>query len=162
MPPPRYNRQLRHGQSGAGQASPPPAARNGRTAPRQLALEYNDRYQDSLAWQAVLDECNRVVELVGFKQVVFDLNTTRTTLSNALCERDRHYMKGEWLTYLVRRDNTTRLAAALIDPAGCDPVKRRQLTDREKLERLSGVVDKLPEAVRLALYEEAYGVGVKP
>lgn len=116
--------------------------------PEQLALHYSPAWQVSEAWPRVLEEVRRVVTALGLKQAAYDLDTTPSYLAHALAERDRKYLRGEWLAYFVARDTTTGLLGALADLAGCDVKKREPLTPTEKLARLEGALAELGPELR--------------
>jgi len=125
----------------------------------QIELRYDDRWQRSERWPAVLDAIAGIVVRLGLKQVAGDLDVGPSVLSNALRERDRHALRMEWLPHLLAHDHDGALSRALM---ACtdrwDVTPRVELTPAQENARLRGAIDALPEAVRDALYS---GAGVR-
>jgi hypothetical protein len=121
----------------------------------QLTLTYNDQFQDQQAWAVVSAEIERVLAHVGRKEFCYSMETTESRLSNALAGRDRYPFHAQWLVYLIRKDPTTGLIAALAGPARCDVERRQPLTDAQKLARYESAIDRLPESLREAIKRDA-------
>lgn len=131
----------------------------------QLPLRYDARWTNSAAWDEVLNECRRIVALVGLKEAAYDLDTTPSQLSKALNERndedkaERKYMRGEWLLYFVSRAPDLRLLTLISKVGGCEPTRIAALTPEQENARLRAQIEKMPPAFQAAFYAEA---GVKP
>lgn len=114
----------------------------------QLSLQYSPTWRASEAWPKVLAEVQRVLTEVTLKQAAYDLDTTPSYLSNAIGERDRHYLRAEHLLYFVIRDSSTGLVQAIADLAKCDVTRRRELTDAEKVQRYEQALAELGPEIR--------------
>lgn len=123
----------------------------------QLALRYDDRFARSEAWAGILTEIVRIVGIVGLKQAAFDLDAQPSQLAHALAERDRHYLRAEWLPYFLGKAPDAALARALAACSGLEVAPRRELTPAEKLDRIVRVLEQSGPA-GAAILEEA-GVG---
>lgn len=137
-------------------------AAEARVVPEQLGLRYDDRWQRQQEWQQILEELRAIVTALGLKQVAFDLDVQPSQLSHALAERERHRVAAEWLPYFLSKAKNDRLARLLAGIAGYEVQPRRELTDREKVERFEAALAKLPDGIRRALMEDAFGPGAKP
>jgi hypothetical protein len=111
--------------------------------PEQLALHYMPAWRASDAWPRVLEEVMRVVAIVTLKEAAHDLDTSPSYLANALAQRDRHYLRPEWLLYFVLKDPTTRLLEAIAGVASCDVKRREPISDAERGRRLDSALDTL-------------------
>lgn len=116
--------------------------------PEQLTIRYPGAWSAQEAHPLVMEEIRRVANAVGLKQVAFDLDTTPSYLSNALAERERHYLRVEWVLYFISRDPTTKLLEAIADVARCDVVRRRELTPAEELDRIKTALSELGPELR--------------
>lgn len=96
----------------------------------QLPLRYDARWLNSEAWALVLIEAQRVLGDVGLKQAAYDLDVPPSMLAHAIAERDRHYLRGEWLLYFVAKDaEDGRLADAIAKAGGRETKPIGVLTD---------------------------------
>lgn len=119
----------------------------------QLALRYDDRYVRGASWGGILDEINRIVGIVGLKQAAYDLDAQPSQLAHALAERDRHYIRAEWLPYFLAKAPDAALAEALAACSGLDVAPRRELTPAEKLDRVVRVLEQSGPAGAAVLAE---------
>ena len=121
----------------------------------QLSLAYDDRWRHPGEWARVMTEAKRVVDDIGLKQAAFDLDIQPSLLSHAVAERERHYLRAEWLIYLVRKDESGKLLAALADVGGWELSRRIELTSDQRLDRLESALRRLPDGVIDAIYRDA-------
>ena len=111
----------------------------------QLELRYDPKYQASEHWHELLDELRAIVSAVGLKQVAYDLDRPPSELAHALAERDRHYLRAEWLPYLVTHAPSDRVVALIASWRGLEVQPRKTLTPEERLRRLEGALETMPE-----------------
>ncbi len=121
----------------------------------QLALRYSPAWRASDAWPRVLEEIRRVVSVITLKEAAHDLDTQPSYLANALAERDRHYLRAEWLLYFVVKDPTTKLLGTIADLATCDVKRREPLTAVERLSRLESAVSDLGPEIEALVRRKA-------
>lgn len=133
-----------------------------RTA-QQLSLlspdgqEVTDPYYEAV-WQRLLSLLNDVVTVVGVKVAAADLDTSPSVLKHALAARDRHYIKAEWLPYLIAKAPSDEIVELLASVRGLVVGEKRELTADEKLARLESAIEKhFSRAVREAIEKDAYG-----
>lgn len=117
----------------------------------QLGLRYDPSYLLGEQWLVVRDAFAGIVDDVGLKTAAYELDVQPSALANAIAERDRHYIRGEWLVWAVARARTPELAKALVAPGRLDVQPRHDLTDAEKLERYESLVSELGPTVAAAL-----------
>jgi hypothetical protein len=88
--------------------------------------------------ERLLDLEREAVSEIGIKQVCFDLDISPSQLAHALAGRDYHYVRAEWLPYLVAKARIAgpKIAKFFCSLCALDAVPRRELTAEEKLERL--------------------------
>lgn len=113
--------------------------------PEQLGLRYNDGYRFDEVWAELLDELRVIVATIGLKQVAYDLDVQPSALSHALAERDRHYVRADWLPYLVAKAPGDHVVELLASLRGLEVQPVRELTPAEKLERIEKVLDANPD-----------------
>jgi hypothetical protein len=92
--------------------------------------------------------------MVGLKQVAFDIDINPSALNHAIAERDRHYLRGEWLLYFVAKAPDSTLADLLVRPGNRETKPIAKLTPEQELTRLKSALDKNP-AIARAIYDEA-------
>lgn len=68
----------------------------------QLALTYGAAHVGADVWQAELGWLRRVVDVLGHKHVAGELDIAPSTLTDALLERERKSIKGEWIAKLLQ------------------------------------------------------------
>jgi hypothetical protein len=111
----------------------------------QLGLRYDARWQSRELWEELLDELRAIVAAVGLKQVAYDLDQPPSVLAHALAERDRHYLRAEWLPYLVMQSPGTRVVELIARWRGLEVKAPAVMTPEEKLRRIEAALDALPE-----------------
>lgn len=111
-----------------------------RNMAEQLALSYGVRHATSEQWQALLAALESVVQALGPKQVAFDLDVAPSALAHALKERDRHYVRAEWLPYLVTHAPNDAVVALIASWRGLVVEARPVLTPEQKLARLEAAL----------------------
>jgi len=93
---------------------------------RQPSLPYQPSYVGRIAWLAMLEALRAAVAHLGAKEVLFELNITKSVLSEAINEREERKegdkrWANEWthvvLAMLEQRHNDTcdQLARAILD-----------------------------------------------
>lgn len=122
-----------------------------------------DRKEDaSRLRRAALRAAGEVVDAVGPKVVAAELDMGSSQLRDSLAERERHHLTLEEFFIVLACDDTGRILAALCEATGYEaPIRKRQLDDTEKLERLIRSVSKAGPAGQ-ALLDDAFGHGAKP
>lgn len=68
----------------------------------QLPMTYGSVAAGSEDWDAQLKWLRRVVDVLGHKHIAGELDIAPSTLTDALLERERKAMKGEWIAKIVR------------------------------------------------------------
>lgn len=102
----------------------------------QQALPLPAEYRARCVWAEMLERCRAVADVIGRKEVAFDLDTPRTRLDHALFERDRHHLRGMELVYLVLRGDAPTILEPLHAELGLVLAPQQPLTTAEKLARL--------------------------
>lgn len=67
----------------------------------QLDLNYDASHVGSMAWQSLLEAFRQAVGHLGQKEVCFKLDVAKSTLSEALNERNDKRVAGEWITKVL-------------------------------------------------------------
>lgn len=125
-------------------------------APDQLALRYDGATLSEAAWQELLAVLREVVDDVSLKEASYALGVSAPLLAHALAERDRHYMRGEWIIGLVALDKQGRIARVFADAAGKDLIDKKPLEPAEELARIKAAMERcLGPELRAALLNEA-------
>lgn len=81
-----------------------------------------------------------VVDSIGPKEVAYDLDIAPSSLQHALEGRERHYVRIDWLPYLVRRAKTDEAVEFLAALRGLDVVERPTQTPEQELRALREAV----------------------
>jgi hypothetical protein len=97
-------------------------------------------YRASVVWSAMLERCRAVADVIGRKEVAYDLDTQRTRLDHALFERDRHHLRGLELVYLVLRGDAPQILEPLHSELALVVAPQQPLTTAEKLSRLERAI----------------------
>jgi hypothetical protein len=106
----------------------------------RLAVPDVDRQE---LWDEILRCCNDVTAVRGLKVVAADLDTSPSTLKHCMAERDRHYLRAEWLIYFVQYDHGHRILRLLARIHALDVAPQHVLTPEEKVERLEARLRRL-------------------
>lgn len=123
----------------------------------QLNLPYSGKSEAREAWELILAEIRNVVDRMTLKEAAFLLDVKPSYLAHALSERDRHYIRAEWLLPLLMRSKDLGLARALVGPAGLDVEAKPELSAEEKLERLERTLSEtLGPDIRRSIYDKAW------
>lgn len=123
----------------------------------QLDLSFDERTPGERRWQELLAELRRTVAMVGLKEAAFACNAKPDRLSHALAERDRHYLRAEWVQPILMLSPDLGLAKTLVRPAGLDVEHKEELSAEEKLERLEFVLESsLGPDMRRSIYDKAW------
>ena len=126
----------------------------------QLDLPYNGQTAEQRWWRLVLSEVRRVVDSIGLKEAAFACDVKPSYLAHALSERDRHYLRLEWLLPLLAKTEDLGLARALLDPVGLDVSRQLQLSPEEKLARLEqALAETLGPDIRKSIFDKAWRQG---
>lgn len=111
---------------------------------------------DRAIWRRFLATLNETVAIVGVKRAAADLDTSPSQLKHALAERDRHYVKAEWIPYLVRQAPSHAGVQVLADVRHLEVVPRKPLTPEEELRNLKHTLrEKLSAEIADALIDKA-------
>lgn len=121
----------------------------------QLELPTPAEFRAQVVWRDMLERCRAVADVIGRKEVAYDLNTPRTRLDHALFERDRHHLRGMELVYLVLRGDAPQILEPLHAELGLVLAPQQPLTTTEKLARLERQVAALGP-IGQQLLSEAY------
>jgi hypothetical protein len=125
----------------------------------QLAIHWAPSDRDKQAWHDVLAVLADVVARVSLKEAAFRLDVEPSALANALRERDRHYIRAEWLMPLLELAASVglahELASALVKPARLVVVAAQPLTPDQKLARLEAAIARLGPGVEKLIKSEA-------
>jgi len=113
--------------------------------PEQLGLRYDARYQSRELWDVLLSELRTIVDALGLKQVAYDLDVQPSVLAHALAERDRHYVRADWLPYLLEHAPSDRVVSLIAGWRGLEVKPRLVLTPEEKLRRIESALEAMPE-----------------
>jgi hypothetical protein len=68
----------------------------------QLALTYAPAHAGADDWQEMLAWIRRAVDVVGHKEVAYQLDVQPSQLTDALNERERKDVKAKWIPVLLR------------------------------------------------------------
>lgn len=115
----------------------------------QLAIEYSGDYAAEDGWRSVRRAFAEVVEAMTAKAVCDRLDISPSQLSDALAERDRKRVAGEWIVRLIvlaPERHAMHLLRALADLRDCDAVKRVP-DPAEELRRYRETVARLAPAI---------------
>jgi hypothetical protein len=125
----------------------------------QLALTWSAPDRDRMAWGVVLDVIQQVVVRASLKEVSYRLGVEPSALANAIKERDRHYVRAEWLAPLMEiaaaNGLAVELACALVAPAKLVVVPAQPLTSEQRLARLEAAIARLGPGVEKLIKSEA-------
>jgi hypothetical protein len=123
----------------------------------QLGIAYDPQWQASSAWRDLVVEFRRTVDGVGLKEAAYQLDTSPSQLAHALAERDRHYIRGSWMPYLIQVAPDNRSTDILCRLRGLTVTPAAELTPEQKLERLTRALGEcLGDDLRQAIYERAW------
>jgi hypothetical protein len=134
--------------------------------PDQLPLDYGAGYETAEDWETFRALLTGAIDAMGRKAVAYDLGLNVADLSNALAGRDRHPVKAEWLTHVLRhapKPNRAALAGFLAGLADHEARPVERLTPEEKVRRLETEIARRysgPEMERFL--SSAYGTGPNP
>lgn len=124
----------------------------------QLSLGYSPQWRCQESWQHLLVECRKAVDFVSLKQAAYDLDTSPSRLAHSLAERDRHYLRAEWVPYLIMQAPTDRPVEILADLRGATLAPKVELTPEQQLDRLKRALGELlGDDIRDAIYSRAWG-----
>lgn len=128
----------------------------------QLALYWSAPDRDRDHWQAILAVLSETVQRVSLKEAAYRLGVEPSALAHALRERDRHYVRAEWIAPLLELaasvDLGEKLAAVLVAPARLSVVASQPLTPEQELQRIHGALLALGDVGQLVLKK----AGLKP
>jgi hypothetical protein len=113
--------------------------------PEQLPLRYDPRFSCNEAWEGLLERVRSVVRHIGLKQVAYDLDVQPSVLAHALAERERHYLRMEWLPYFVTNDPGIELVEHIAAWRGLYVEPKHEITDEEWRARVEGALSTMPE-----------------
>ena len=106
---------------------------------------------------AVLESARRVVDVVGLKQVGWDLDLPAASVAHMLRGNKGSYFRLAHAPYLLRKAPDLELANALLAPAGLHAVPIVTMTPEERLARLEQTLaEHLGPDLRQAIYARAY------
>lgn len=105
----------------------------------QLALTYDPASEGGSVWVEELAWLRRAVDVLGHKHVAAELDIAPSTLTDALLERERKSIKGEWIAKVRHmcsdsmREEWLRIVSR---PLGYEPERVAPLTADEELRLL--------------------------
>ena len=112
----------------------------------QLELGYTDPERARAVWRAVLAAIKDAVDVRGVKSVAADWDVGHSLVSNKLSENDRHKLRPVELMDLFIGDSTGNALGVLCEELGYErPIRRRELSPQEKLDKLNAVLDANPD-----------------
>lgn len=110
----------------------------------QMSLTYGPAYEGRQAWEAQLELLRAAVNHLVAKEVADQLDTNRSTLSEALAEQRDRRVAAEWVhtikAMLAARQHDDQVAADLLrricqaDMAAAPSVTTIEMTDEEREE----------------------------
>lgn len=105
----------------------------------QLAIEFGAQHRARALWQAIARHCRDIAEHVTIKELAYRCDVSPSLLSAALAERERNYLRAEWIpVFLIAANDLQRAAllSALAGTVGYQVSKARVLTPAERLAAL--------------------------
>lgn len=115
----------------------------------QLSLQWSAPDRDRANYAATLDIVKEVVARTSLKEVAFRLGVAAPALAHALAERDRHYMRLDWLPAIMEMADDCDLAGQLHctigAPARLMSVEAKPLTPEQRLAKLEAALSAMPE-----------------
>lgn len=121
----------------------------------QLAIDYGVGAGNDEAGRHLLKLLRAVVDVVGVKQVAFDLDTSPSGLLHALEGKDRH-LPAKWIPYLIRKAPSDEIVEFLAGLRGLEVQPRVELTAEQRLERLEEAMSEtLGEDIRRVIQQRA-------
>ncbi|MBA2718908.1 MAG: hypothetical protein H0U52_06675, partial [Chloroflexi bacterium] len=102
----------------------------------QLALTYDAAHVGGDVWSEELAWLRRAVGVLGHKLVAGELDIAPSTLTDALLERERKSIKGEWIAKIrqlssdAMRQEWLRIVSR---PLGYEPERLASMTPEEEL-----------------------------
>jgi hypothetical protein len=110
----------------------------------------------STLWRdEILPEIQRIVSFIGLKQAAFDLDAKPSALSHALAERERHYVRAEWIPYFLAKAPDDALADKLAAIRGLETARPAALTPEQKLNKIEQALERMPAGIAAAIWKEA-------
>ena len=107
--------------------------------------------------KSVLEAARRVVDVVGLKQVGWDLDLQPATVAHMLRGQKGSYFRLAHAPYLLRKAPDVELANALLAPAGLHAMPVVTMTPEERLARLEQTLaEHLGPEIRSAIYARAW------
>lgn len=126
----------------------------------QLALTYAPAHAGADDWQEMLGWVRRAVDVVGHKEVAYQLDVSPSQLTDALNERERKDVKAKWIPVLLRLvpESLEREFFELISKQhGYEtPKKRKPRTPDEELREVRRLLSEQAPAV-LAFIDKELG-----
>ena len=104
-----------------------------RNSQGELFAEIGTSHADK--WQSFLRVFSEEVHRVGLKKMAGEIDEKSSDISNAISERDRHYVRGEWVIWLLANGPTDEVLKFLAALRGRDVVAPEVLTPEEELSR---------------------------
>lgn len=123
----------------------------------QLEIAFHPSQHGREVWKVELDWARRCVTELGAKEVCYWLDIAPSTLSEALAERDKKALKGEWVRVLVMmapqslREEWLRLVAG---PMHFVVERRKKLTPEQELRAMKRAIAKLAPGLEEAIETE--------
>lgn len=109
----------------------------------------------AVLWEELLVLLNEVVSTVGLKKVAADLDTSPSTLKHCLAERERHYVRAEWLLYLIDKAPNDKIVKLLARLRGLDTKPIEPLTPEQRVAKLEARLRRMGQDGE-RLIQEAY------
>lgn len=123
----------------------------------QLALTYDPASEGGSVWKDELAWLRRAVDVLGHKHVAAELDIAPSTLTDALLERERKSIKGEWIAKIRHmcsdglRQEWLRIVAK---PLGYEVERMATMTPEEELRRMRELMQREAPMLLKALDKE--------
>lgn len=121
----------------------------------QLDLQWAAPDRDRANYAAVLDIIREITAALSLKEVAYRLGVAPPALAHALAERDRHYVRLDWLPAIMELadqcDLAERLHCAIGAPARLVSVEAQPLTPEQRLARLETAIANMGDVGALVM-----------
>lgn len=105
-----------------------------------LPLDFGEDARARETWARVLRRVSEVVALVTVKEVAYRLNTSPSTLCDALAERERKNLHARQLVQLLAMPEGEAVFRELADALGWEVKRKAPMTSAEELARLKELI----------------------
>lgn len=105
----------------------------------QMPIDFGIGVRARETWQAVARVLREIADAATIKELAYRCDVSPSLLAAALGERERNYVRAEWLPVFLAAASEIQqreLLGALAGAFGYEVARRRQLTPEERLQRL--------------------------